>query len=73
MTTAERLDTLERDVEQLKINEARIIELTETIVDGQQRLEAGQRELNIYLKAVAGRLLSPTEIAEIERHVKESG
>ena len=73
MTTAERLDTLERDVEQLKINEARIIELTETLLAGQQRLEEGQRELNIYIKAVAGRLLSPAEIAEIDRCVKESG
>ena len=34
---------------------------------GQQRLEAGQQRLEIYTKGIMCRLLSPPEIAEVER------
>ena len=36
---------------------------------GQARLENGQARLEIYVKAIAGKLLAPTEISEIEAKV----
>ena len=36
---------------------------------GVQRLEVGQKRLEVYVRAIAGRLLAPAEIEEIEAEV----
>ena len=38
---------------------------------GIQRLETGQQRLEIYTKEIMGRLLSPIEIADVEREADQ--
>jgi hypothetical protein len=45
--------------------------LEERLDEGIQRLDAGQQRLEIYTKEIMGRLLSPTEIAEVEHKVAQ--
>ena len=88
MTTAERLDVLEREVVRLRDNDSRILDITERVLnvlmglaesvknleEGQKRLEGkvdrleGKVDrLDVFTRGIARKLLSPAEIAELER------
>ena len=38
--------------------------------DSVRRLESGQKRLELYIRSMAGKLLAPAEIAELERHIE---
>ena len=84
-TVAERLDLLEAQVAQLTANETRILNLTERVVtvlatltdavirldDGQKRLERQMKQVDIFTRGIAAKLLSPAEIRQIEAQIEE--
>ena len=48
-----------------------VIMTLKRLEEGIQRLEAGQKRLEIYTKGIMHRLLSPTEIAQVEQEADQ--